>query len=53
MKIRSKLPDIGTTIFTVMTKLAQEFNAVNLSQGFPDFETDPALIRLVEQYMKK
>jgi methionine aminotransferase len=53
MKIKSKLPDIGTTIFTVMTKLALEFNAVNLSQGFPDFETDPGLIRLVEKYMKE
>jgi len=53
MKIKSKLPDIGTTIFTVMTNLALEFNAINLSQGFPDFETDPGLIRLVEKYMKE
>jgi methionine transaminase len=53
MKIKSKLPDIGTTIFTVMTNLAIEFNAINLSQGFPDFETDPELIKLVEKYMKE
>ncbi len=53
MKIKSKLPDIGTTIFTVMTNLALECNAINLSQGFPDFETSPVLIQLVEKYMNE
>ncbi|MFO7560584.1 MAG: methionine aminotransferase [Desulfobacterales bacterium] len=53
MKIKSKLPDIGTTIFTVMTNLALEYNAINLSQGFPDFETSPVLIQLVEKYMNE
>lgn len=36
-KINSKLPNVGTTIFTVMSKMAQEYNAINLSQGFPNF----------------
>lgn len=40
----SKLPSLGTTIFTVMSKMAQEFDAINLSQGFPDFEPPEALI---------
>jgi methionine aminotransferase len=53
MKLKSKLPDIGVTIFTKMTALANEYNAINLSQGFPDFETDPELTDLVYKYMKK
>lgn len=48
----SKLPHVGTTIFTVMSQLANQENAVNLSQGFPDFETSPKLIDWVYQYMK-
>ena len=40
--IRSKLPDVGTTIFTVMSRLAIEHKAINLGQGFPDFDPDPA-----------
>ncbi|HEX6008442.1 MAG TPA: hypothetical protein VFY80_10790, partial [Burkholderiales bacterium] len=36
--IASKLPQVGTTIFTVMSRLASEHNAINLSQGFPDFD---------------
>ncbi|MDA8010182.1 MAG: methionine aminotransferase, partial [Alphaproteobacteria bacterium] len=43
----SKLPDAGTTIFAVMSKLAQEHGAINLSQGFPDFEPDDALLARV------
>ena len=39
----SRLPKVGTTIFTVMSALAQEHAAVNLGQGFPDFDCDPAL----------
>ena len=41
--IDSKLPSVGTTIFTVMSKLATDCGAINLSQGFPDFQADPAL----------
>ncbi|MXZ82031.1 MAG: pyridoxal phosphate-dependent aminotransferase [Gammaproteobacteria bacterium] len=44
MQIQSKLPDVGTTIFTVMSKMAQEHGAINLSQGYPDFDPDPELI---------
>jgi methionine aminotransferase len=50
--IVSKLPQIGTTIFTVMSALASEVSAVNLSQGFPDYDTSPELIELVNQAMK-
>ncbi|MBU1054780.1 MAG: methionine aminotransferase [Proteobacteria bacterium] len=52
MKFKSKLPNIGVTIFTIMTNLANDYNAINLSQGFPDFDTDPKLIDLVHKYMK-
>lgn len=51
--LRSKLPKSGTTIFTVMSQLAAEEKAINLSQGFPDFECDPELVSLINQYMKK
>jgi len=50
--IISKLPQTGTTIFTVMSALANEVGAINLSQGFPDFETSPVLIELVNNAMK-
>jgi len=50
--INSKLPQVGTTIFTVMSKLATEHKAINLSQGFPDFSCNPELIGLVDKYMK-
>lgn len=49
--IRSKLPDVGTTIFTVMSRLAIEHNAINLGQGFPDFDPDARLCDLVSQAM--
>ena len=52
MDIQSRLPDVGTTIFTVMSKLAHEHGAINLSQGFPDFPIDPELIALVDKFMK-
>ncbi len=52
MKFKSKLPDIGVTIFTIMTALANEYDAINLSQGFPDFDTDPQLMDLVHKYIK-
>jgi methionine aminotransferase len=48
----SKLPQVGTTIFTGMSALAVEHGAVNLGQGFPDFECDPALVDAVTQAMK-
>lgn len=51
--LSSKLPRVGTTIFTVMSALATEHNAINLSQGFPDFEAPDELINLVSHYMKK
>ena len=43
MQIETKLPKVGTTIFTVMSQLALEHKAVNLGQGFPDFETPKSL----------
>lgn len=51
MQIRSRLPDVGTTIFTVMSRMALECGAINLSQGFPDFPVDPEIIRLISQSM--
>src|ERR1043166_3967493 len=52
MKIQSKLPSAGTTIFTVMSALAKECNAINLSQGFPDFDCSPKLAELASHYIK-
>ncbi len=51
MRITSKLPNVGTTIFTVMSALAQEHGAINLAQGFPDFPTSDKLNDLVYHYM--
>lgn len=53
MQIQSKLPHVGTTIFTVMSQLAVEHNAVNLGQGFPDFMMSEELIALVNKAMQK
>jgi methionine transaminase len=50
--LRSRLPSVGTTIFTVMSKLAADLGAVNLSQGFPDFDCDPALVDAVARHMR-
>ena len=50
--ITSRLPNVGTTIFTVMSALALERGAVNLGQGFPDFDCDPALIDGVDAAMR-
>jgi methionine transaminase len=52
MQIISKQPNIGTTIFTVMSQLAAETGALNLSQGFPNYNCSPKLIELVNHYMK-
>jgi len=49
----SKLPGTSTTIFSVMSQLAAEHNALNLSQGFPDYDCDPKLIDFVSQAMKE
>ena len=53
MQINSKLPNIGTTIFTVMSGLAKENNAINLSQGFPDFGCSTHLLSLAQKYMNE
>lgn len=49
--INSKLPGVGTTIFSVMSKMAEEHNAINLSQGFPDYACDPLLVEQVTKAM--
>jgi len=51
--IKSKLPKAGTTIFSIMSGLANEVGAINLSQGFPNFEVSPELIKLINKYMKE
>ncbi|AMO94677.1 aminotransferase class-V family protein [Collimonas fungivorans] len=51
-QLQSRLPKVGTTIFTVMSTLASEKSAVNLGQGFPDFNCDPALVDAVGDAMK-
>lgn len=48
--MKSRLPGFETSIFAVMTPLAKQYNAINLSQGFPDFDADPALIELISKY---
>src|ERR687888_533057 len=49
--IPSRLPHVGTTIFTVMSRLAAECGALNLSQGYPDFSAPPLLYDLVAKHM--
>jgi methionine aminotransferase len=51
--LRSRLPQVGTTIFTVMSALAAEHGAVNLGQGFPDFDCDPTLLDAVQAAMRE
>jgi len=53
MRIESKIPDVGTSIFTVMSKMALDHQAINLSQGFPDFQIDESIIQLVHRYMRE
>lgn len=53
MKFKSKLPHTPTSIFTRMSALAQQYNAINLSQGFPDFSVDTKLVDLVTRYMSE
>jgi len=52
MSLISKLPQVGTTIFTTMSRMAQEENALNLAQGFPSFGSDPFLLELVAKYTR-
>jgi len=52
MSLSSKLPQVGTTIFTTMSRMAQEENAINLAQGFPGFGSDPDLLDLVAKYTR-
>jgi len=51
--LQTRLPNVGTTIFTVMSALAVEKNAVNLGQGFPDFDCDPRLVEAVTRAMQQ
>ena len=52
LSVSSKLPDVGVSIFAVMTRLANEHGAINLSQGFPDFDCEPALVDAVTAAMR-
>lgn len=52
-QVSSKLPDVGVSIFSVMTRLANEHGAINLSQGFPDFDCDPALVEAATRAMRE
>ena len=52
VRLESRLPDVGVSIFAVMTRLANEHGAINLSQGFPDFACDPALVAAVHRHMQ-
>ena len=51
LSLNSKLPSVGTTIFTVMSKLAADEGAINLSQGYPDFDGPPLLLERVSHYL--
>lgn len=51
LPIQSRLPEVGTTIFDVMTRMANDYGAINLSQGFPDFDVDPKLVSLINEFM--
>jgi len=53
MIVRSKLPRVGTTIFTIMSQRAAELQAVNLGQGFPDYDIDPRIGELVHEAMRQ
>lgn len=53
MNIKPKLPEWGTSIFTIMSRMAVEHNAINLAQGFPDFNCDEELLDLVSHFQKK
>ena len=52
MYINSKLSQVGTTIFSVMSQMAADHNAINLSQGYPDFDVPGPLLDFVEKYLR-
>ena len=52
-QIKSKLPNLGNSIFSKMTQLSNEYDAINLAQGFPDFGPDEKLLKLCKKYFKK
>jgi methionine aminotransferase len=52
MQLESKLPNVGTTIFTVMSKLAEQTGALNLGQGFPDFDPPSAFAEALDRHVK-
>lgn len=52
-RLQSRLPHVGTTIFSTMSALAQQYGAVNLGQGFPDFDADPRLVEAVHLAMQQ
>jgi len=51
LNLESRLPEVGTSIFAIMSKMALEHGAINLSQGFPDFPVDKTLIDLIHKCM--
>jgi methionine aminotransferase len=51
LNIKSRLPEVGTSIFAIMSKMALEHGAINLSQGFPDFPVDKKIIDLISKFM--
>ncbi len=53
LQLKTKLPRVGTTVFSVMSALATQHNAINLGQGFPDFDCDPRLIDAVSEAMRQ
>lgn len=53
LNLKSRLPELGTSIFAVMSRMALEHNAINLSQGFPDFQVDETLLDLVSRFMRE
>jgi methionine aminotransferase len=53
IQIESKLPQVGTTIFTVMSTLANQYKAINLAQGFPNYNPSEKLQALVTEHMAK
>ena len=52
MIIDSKLPTVGTTIFTLMSQMANDHGAINLSQGFPDFDPPEDLLAMCNKYLR-
>jgi methionine aminotransferase len=51
-RFSSKLPEVGTTIFTVMSRLAEQVGAVNLGQGFPDFDPPELLLQALDRHAR-